>query len=79
MLKELYASEFKDRYAQESPKLMNYLRKLIGSFEIKERPLLPDDLPEPLSSREMEVLALLSIDLSNKDIADQLFISRDTV
>ena len=37
------------------------------------------DLPEQLSERELEVLARLSRRLSNKEIADELFISPLTV
>jgi LuxR family maltose regulon positive regulatory protein len=36
-------------------------------------------LPEPLSQREFEILALLAQDLSNKEIATRLFISIGTV
>ena len=37
------------------------------------------DLPETLSDREIEILALLAQDLSNKEIAERLFISTGTV
>ena len=45
-------------------------------------PLEPDlqvDLPEPLSDRELEVLAALAGHLSNKEIADALYIAPSTV
>jgi DNA-binding NarL/FixJ family response regulator len=40
---------------------------------------LDDDLGEPLTAREIEVLALLASGLSNKSIADRLGISDQTV
>jgi DNA-binding NarL/FixJ family response regulator len=40
---------------------------------------LEDDLGEPLTAREIEVLALLASGLSNKSIADRLGISDQTV
>jgi LuxR family maltose regulon positive regulatory protein len=39
----------------------------------------PRDTIEPLTDREMEVLRLLSTDLSGPDIAKELFVSRNTV
>ena len=36
-------------------------------------------LPEPLSQRELEILNLLAQNLSNKEVADRLFISTGTV
>jgi predicted ATPase/class 3 adenylate cyclase/DNA-binding CsgD family transcriptional regulator len=44
-----------------------------------EAPIEPEALVEPLSERETEVLALLAEGLSNREIAQQLYLSPNTV
>ncbi|HSR30813.1 MAG TPA: LuxR C-terminal-related transcriptional regulator, partial [Anaerolineae bacterium] len=66
--------------------LVNYVGRLLSEWEKeedpkapgRERPSLPG-LVEPLSERELEVLRLLSVGLSNQEIADQLFLAVGTV
>ena len=60
----------------------NYVSKLLAVFEAeKQQPdLLPAQrLVDPLSKRELEILALIATGLKNKEIAEQLFISLNTV
>jgi len=60
----------------------NYVSKLLAVFEAeKQQPdfLLAQRLVDPLSKRELEILALIATGLKNKEIAEQLFISLNTV
>ncbi len=79
LLKRLPTIEFRDSNDGTARKLNNYLKKLIHSFEVGKSPASSNDLTDPLSEREMDVLILLSTGLSNHDIAEKLFISKDTV
>ncbi|MGH2616311.1 MAG: LuxR C-terminal-related transcriptional regulator, partial [Thermomicrobiales bacterium] len=58
-----------------------YVRKLLAAFTSG---VAPDEgrsapFPEPLSEREQEVLGLLAAGLTNREIAEKLFISAETV
>jgi LuxR family maltose regulon positive regulatory protein len=60
----------------------NYVSKLLAVFEAEKKQ--PDFLPaqglvDPLSKRELEILALIANGLKNKEIAEQLYISLNTV
>jgi LuxR family maltose regulon positive regulatory protein len=63
-----------------------YVAKLLAAMGEGAAPLegaesaaAPGTLVEPLSKRELEVLALLPSGISNKEIAARLFVSHDTV
>ena len=57
-----------------------YLRKLLAALDQDASHIAPDaELPEPLSEREMEVLALLAAGKSNRQIAKELFVALSTV
>jgi LuxR family maltose regulon positive regulatory protein len=65
----------------------NYARQLLEAFPIAEpKPSAPSALHgpssalvEPLSERELEVLALLAQGLTNREIASRLFLALNTV
>jgi LuxR family maltose regulon positive regulatory protein len=58
----------------------SYARRLLGAFG-KGEPGTPvrQDLIDPLSERELDVLRLLGTDLDGPDIARQLVVSLNTV
>lgn len=67
------------------PDLAQFARRTLEAFPVpapkKPLPGMPpsEGLAEPLSEREMQVLRLLSLGLSNQAVADQLYISLATV
>jgi LuxR family transcriptional regulator, maltose regulon positive regulatory protein len=58
-----------------------YLRKLLAALERDTSSTTPPgtQLSEPLSERELEVLALVAVGKSNRQIASELFIALSTV
>ena len=54
-------------------------RRLIEEFAIARRPADPPAMFHNLSNREKEVFALVATGLSNREIADQLFVGETTV
>ena len=67
----------------------DYSGKLLAAFEAEDQKSadvshLPQALPaqslvEPLSQRELEVLRLIALGLSNREISERLFLALDTV
>jgi len=64
----------------------DYTCKLLAAFNVKkleneEKPDLPpaQSLIEPLSQRELKILALIAQGLSNREIGERLFLALDTI
>ena len=65
----------------------DYTRRLLAAFPVpeSEQPTLPNALSpnasliEPLSERELEVIALLAEGLTNREIASRLYLAPNTV
>lgn len=63
---------------QLNPTYVNHILAVFGA----ERPLIPakeQGLVEPLSPRELEILALIAEGLSNKEIGERLYLALNTV
>lgn len=62
--------------------LSDYASKLLAAFDTeKKKPDFPSTrrLIDPLSKRELEILALIATGLKNKEIAEKLFLSINTI
>jgi len=85
LLERVAAGEISARYQPAEP-TGSYVRELLGDFrQGKEtraliQPLsMAEALSDPLSGRELQVLALLAEGLSNKEIAGRLVVAPSTV
>ena len=58
----------------------SYVRQLLTAFgKAGDRPAVNQDLIEPLSERELDVLRLLRTDLNGPDLARKLMVSLNTM
>jgi len=67
-----------ERLKSQGGGLKPYILKLLTAFEKTGRIAKPQLLAEPMSERELEILRLLAIGLSNRAIAERLVISVGT-
>jgi LuxR family transcriptional regulator, maltose regulon positive regulatory protein len=68
---------------------LEYARRLLAAFQHASEDHAPHTavgfpqtvqlLPEPLSERELEVLRLVAVGKSNREISRQLFVTVDTI
>jgi LuxR family transcriptional regulator, maltose regulon positive regulatory protein len=67
-----------ERLKSQGGELKPYILKLLAAFEKTDRIDKPQVLVEPMSERELEILRLLAIGLSNRAISERLVISVGT-
>ncbi len=85
LLSEVLEAQQRSRLDPSNRVPAHYLRKLLAAIEVEAapiaagRPRSSEQLPEPLSERELEVLALITAGKSNREIARKLFIEQSTV
>lgn len=78
LLEEIVAVKKGDYDATKAGFSLSYVKKLWSVFKAATPPKI-DGLMDPISERELEVLHLIAAGLSNREIADKLFISLNTV
>ena len=78
LLKEIVAVKKRDHDATKAGFSLSYAKKILSSFKTVTPPKI-EELMDPISERELEVLYLIAAGLSNREIADKLFISLNTV
>ncbi len=78
MLEEILAVKKRDHDAARAGFSLAYAKKIMAAFRTAT-PSKIDGLLDPISEREFEVLQLIAAGLSNREIAEKLFISLNTV
>jgi LuxR family maltose regulon positive regulatory protein len=78
LLEEIVAVKKRDYDATKAGFSLSYAKKLLSVFKAAT-PQKIEGLLDPISDRELEVLHLIAAGLSNREIADKLFISLNTV
>jgi predicted ATPase/DNA-binding CsgD family transcriptional regulator len=87
LLQKLQAEVIPDRFATAQERgrkldLRSVIMQLIAELSQPAQAALPavtQSLPDPLTEREIEILNLMADGLSNREIADQLFLAVSTV
>jgi LuxR family maltose regulon positive regulatory protein len=78
LLEEIVAVKKRDHDATKAGFSLSYAKKILSAFKAVTPPKI-EGLMDPISERELEVLYLIAAGLSNREIADKLFISLNTV
>jgi LuxR family maltose regulon positive regulatory protein len=78
MLEEIVAVKKRHHDVAREGFSLSYAKKIGSAFQAVTPPKI-EGLMDPISDRELEVLRLIEAGLSNREIADKLFISLNTV
>ena len=78
LVEEILAKRKRDHDETTAGFSLSYVKKLLTVFKSIKPPKI-EGLVDPMSDRELEVLYLIAAGLKNKEIADKLFISLNTV
>jgi len=78
LLEEIVAVKKRDHDVSRAGFSLSYAQKILSIFKVVAPPKI-EGLMDPISEREMEVLHLIAAGLSNREIAEKLFISLNTV
>ena len=78
LLEEFVAVHKRDHDDTKAGFSLSYVKKILSVFKAVTPPKI-QGLMDPMSDRELEVLHLIAAGLSNREIAEKLFISLNTV
>jgi len=78
LLEEIIAVKKHDQDDTQAGFSLSYAKKILSVFKAGSPPKV-ESLVDPISERELEVLYLIAAGLSNREIAEKLFISLNTV
>lgn len=80
-LRSILANRQRTHGNHNSQTLLLYVLRLLAGFSSKDAPPAPggERLAEPLSDRELEVLRLIGVGLSNQEIAGEMVVALSTV
>jgi len=78
LLDEIIEVKKSDHDDAEAGFSLSYAKKILSVFKTVAPPKI-EGLMDPMSDRELEVLHLIAAGLSNREIAEKLFISLNTV
>ena len=81
LLADLLKSLRRKSHAAQEESLLSYVRRLLLAFETAGSTAADGHQPliDPLTTRELQVLELMAIGLSNREIAARLFVATSTV